>query len=100
MNAKYPFILTAVVLVTSTFAIGMTSIPFQTAEADPNRCTSRVEEGVTFRVCSTTSATNTKELHDQLKDECKTEKKLGTVEKCSSSQTAFGEFGPFNPRAN
>jgi hypothetical protein len=97
MNTKYPFILTVAVLVTSAFVISITSVPFQSASADADRCTSRIEDGVPFRFCSTTSATNTKELHKQLKDECKTEKELGTVEKCSSSQTAFGEFDSFKP---
>jgi hypothetical protein len=98
MNTKYPFILTAAVLVTSAFVISITSVHFQTAVADADRCTSRIIEGEPFRVCSTTSATNSKELHKQLSDECKTEKELGTVEKCSSSQTAFGEFDSFKSK--
>jgi hypothetical protein len=35
MNTKYPIVLMAAVLVTSAFAMGITSVPFQTAAAQP-----------------------------------------------------------------
>ena len=86
MNTKYPFILTAAVLVTSTFVIGITtSVPFQTASADPDRCDSLQASGNTLVICG-----QDKETATEVKEQCKEAKEQGFFDKCSSSQTGFG----------
>jgi hypothetical protein len=87
MNTKYPFILTAAVLVTSAFVIGITSVPFQTALADPDRCVSlqAAPSGNTLVSCG-----QDKETAQEVKERCKEAKEQGFFDKCSSSQTGFG----------
>ena len=93
MNTKSTFILTAALLSASAFAISMTSVPVQSAQAEPDRCVSaQSEEFGNERVCGLTKA----EAKD-VKEFCQDQKKQedgGTfgVQKCSSSQTGFGQF--------
>jgi hypothetical protein len=99
MNTGYGFILiTAAVLLTSAIAIGITTAPFQSAEALPERC-------VSIDIIKDTDIDNTmtciipgdKTTKEQVKEEaqaekewCKEQKQQGAVDKCSSSQTNFG----------
>lgn len=91
MNTRYKFILTAAVLVTSAVAIGITSAPPQTALAENWSCRSeQVKDVFTITTCFPD-----KEEVKILKESCKGQKKEGTVDKCSSSQTGFGNFPNF-----
>jgi hypothetical protein len=103
MNTNYSFILTAAVLVTSAFAISVTSVPFQTAAAAPDRCYSLTfAEGTSTGIACSYSPNNkeaSKEFVRTGKDICQEQKadESSGVEKCSSSQTGFGTgWGEFN----
>jgi hypothetical protein len=98
MNTHYSFILSAAILVTTAFAIGITSVPFQTAVADPppkTRCFSIQtenpdpdEEDITRRTCYTPVEGGAK-----IGQTCEVYREQEDV-KCSGSQTGFGAFAP------
>jgi hypothetical protein len=90
----------AVVLITS-ISLGTTGATFvQKAFADPLRCVSTQDntedESTTTMNCY--SGPDSKELAKEAKDDCKAAKPPGAVDKCSSSQTGFGEVAKEAPK--
>jgi hypothetical protein len=57
----------------------------QSASADPDRCTSEIQFGLSGMACGLT-----KEQQQQNREACRELQDLGLMDKCSSSQTEFG----------
>ena len=81
------FGLLTVIAVATTGVATMSSF-IVSAEAAPDRCFSGVVNGFPVSSCS-----HSKEEAQTLKEQCRDAKKTGGMEKCSSSQTTFGESG-------
>ena len=99
MNTRYLFILTAAVLVTSAFAIGITSAPSQTALAQQqaqNCRSTQFETGTTSLFClrddPNTPGFSGSPPSNKGNEDCKAIKEESEGVKCSQSQTGFGRI--------
>ena len=91
MNKSTGFITTSAILVASTVIIAITAA--QTAFADSDRCVSSKGRVFTTPICYT--GPFSKESAKEFKQQCKDSREERTVDKCSSSQTGYGEYGNY-----